>query len=103
MPGFFLTATKFGRHGMKPIPGGQSVQCGQMGQLVTRYKRVASGKSFTVDYPAAYWNGLTVQEQLEIVNFYNSTYGKKKATAAKTTRQIERPRGAIHGHNHAGG
>lgn len=42
---------------------------------MTKYKRIR-GKTFVVDYPAALWNGLSTQEQTDIVNFYNQTYGK---------------------------
>ena len=90
MPGLSLTATKFGRPGMKPIPGGQNVQYGQMGQPVAKYKRVASGRGFSVDYPAALWNELPPEEQKRIAKFYNQTYGK---TAASNGR----PSGAING------
>lgn len=64
---------------------------------MTSYKRVAGNGRFAVDYPAAYWNGLTVEEQLEIVNFYNSTYGKKKKAIPEAARQPNGASGAVNG------
>lgn len=50
---------------------------------MSKYKRL-SGKHFVVDYPAALWSGLSPREQLEIVYFYNDTYGKAASAATKT-------------------
>lgn len=66
---------------------------------MSKYKRVAGNGRFTVDYPAHVWSALSAQEQLEIVNFYNSTYGTKKATEA--ARQPNRTGGAANGRYHA--